>query len=433
MNIKVAYDVAFLGKYCQSITGKAGIYRVAEELLGALLHTDSVDLKVVGLCGDNPIHQSLLAERYVRNCDKTLKLHYMNTVYSKLGMLDCLRKFYYSSFIRNASAIQGSSALSNIEWIVMKTFSPIENICVDQRLRTDDVDIFHSVFLKLPSRSVTEKVPRVITIYDLIPVLKPEYVDWKFKTFFNNILKSIDIQRDWVACVSSFTKKQFCTFTGMPEDRVFVTHLAASKHFYPVFNIQEIENCRQKYSIPKGDYFLALSSREPRKNLSHLIRCFTKVSANGTVNNTNLVLAGPPAWSNPSIKEALSKHSFQKSEIAFLGFVADEDLAALYSGAKAFIFPSLYEGFGMPTLEAMQCGVPVISSNATCLTEVIGDAGFLVDPTDSDALCHAMEIITSDECLHQKLSLAGLERAKKFSWAKCAEDIVSVYKKAVRG
>ena len=120
-----------------------------------------------------------------------------------------------------------------------------------------------------------------------------------------------------------------------------------------------------------------------------------------------------------------------KSRVIFTGYIPDQDLSAVYSSARAFVFPSLYEGFGLPILEAMQCGTPVITSNRTALPEVAGDAGLLIDPTDSDALCQAMLSLMNDERLNQRLSQKGLERSKQFTWATCAEMTVDLYRKAL--
>jgi glycosyltransferase involved in cell wall biosynthesis len=136
---------------------------------------------------------------------------------------------------------------------------------------------------------------------------------------------------------------------------------------------------------------------------------------------------GVSGWKNNDIFKTAQETPILKNRIIFTGYIPDEDLSAIYSGATAFIYPSLYEGFGLPPLEAMQCGTPVITSNTSSLPEVVGDAGIMINPTDEDALCQAILTIIQDSQLRKTLSEKGRERAQQFSWAKCAEETVKVY------
>ncbi|MFZ0751992.1 MAG: glycosyltransferase family 1 protein, partial [Pyrinomonadaceae bacterium] len=181
------------------------------------------------------------------------------------------------------------------------------------------------------------------------------------------------------------------------------------------------------------NYFLSLAAPQPRKNLAHLIRCFFRLLEEQPGLDVKLVLAGSKSqgWMYDEVFEAAAAAPKYRDRVAFTGFVADEDLAALYSGALGFIFPSLYEGFGLPPLEAMACGTPVISSDATALPEVVGGAGLMVKPTDEDALCEAMLNLLNDSRLRQELRRKGLERASEFSWQRCAAETVNVYRTAV--
>ena len=197
-------------------------------------------------------------------------------------------------------------------------------------------------------------------------------------------------------------------------------------HYDPVN--RTIATVRNRYCIPDGDYFLSLASfLAPHKNLDRLIRCFFKLIAEHPELQINLVLAGS---NRLNFGDNLPTGSPQfRSRVVCTGYVAEENLIALYSGATAFIFPSLFEGFGLQPLEAMQCGTPVIISNTTSLPEVVGDAGITVDPLDEEAICQAMLSVATDRNLAQMLSQKGLERAKNFSWAKCANDTADVYRK----
>jgi glycosyltransferase involved in cell wall biosynthesis len=144
----------------------------------------------------------------------------------------------------------------------------------------------------------------------------------------------------------------------------------------------------------------------------------------------SLVLVGTKGWNYEKIFEEILAKPEIRDRIIVTGYADDEDLAAIYSGASVFVYPSFYEGFGLPPLEAMQCGVPVITSNTSSLPEVVGDAGIMVTPADADALCQAMLKICSDQALHQSLSVKALQRAQQFSWNACLEKTIGAYRLA---
>jgi glycosyltransferase involved in cell wall biosynthesis len=291
-----------------------------------------------------------------------------------------------------------------------------------------EIDVYHSPFLKLPAREVTGRLPRILTIYDLIFINRPDFMPDHLVSFLHEIFKSVDPDRDWATSISEFTKQEYCEHSGMSPDRVFVTPLAAAPHFHPVMDQEEIALARRRYDIPEGNYFLGLGVLQPRKNLSHLIRCFFRVLEEQHLPDTYLVLAGAQGWMYDEIfAEAVGIKSGDRSRVILTGHVADDDLAALYSGATAFVYPSLYEGFGLPPLEAMACGTAVITSNVTALPEVVGSAGRTVSPTDSDALCQAMLDLLLDQGYRQELGRKGLERAAEFSWKRCAEETAKAY------
>jgi glycosyltransferase involved in cell wall biosynthesis len=170
---------------------------------------------------------------------------------------------------------------------------------------------------------------------------------------------------------------------------------------------------------------------EPRKNIHHVIRCFSKTVLGEEIDDLCLVLVGTKGWDYGKVFEELSRYPALRKRIILTGYVDFEDLAPLYSGALAFVYPSLYEGFGLPPLEAMKCGTPVITSNTSSLPEVVGDAGTMVSPTDEDALCHAMLEIFRDSALRTRMSERSLARADLFSWEKCIEETIRAYRIAI--
>jgi glycosyltransferase involved in cell wall biosynthesis len=179
-------------------------------------------------------------------------------------------------------------------------------------------------------------------------------------------------------------------------------------------------------------YFLSLCTLEPRKNVDRVIRCFARLLKEKQIQDVNLVLVGVKGWHFDKIFNEIESNKDIRSHIIITGFVEDKDLAALYSASLGFVYPSIYEGFGLPPLEAMQCGVPVVTSNTSSLPEVVGDAGIMVTPTDEDALCQAMLNVYQSESLRKEMSAKSLHQAARFSWEKCIQDTINGYKMAMQ-
>ncbi|MCS4159175.1 glycosyltransferase family 4 protein [Salinibacter ruber] len=234
---------------------------------------------------------------------------------------------------------------------------------------------------------------------------------------------------DWVVTVSESTKNDLCERRPIDPERVFVVPNAASDDlFYPVTDDKRIWTVRQKYGIPEGRYLLSLHSMAPHKNIHRLIEAFRLFIRQGKPSDTYLVLAGGLGRPRKEIFEELSLETADLDRVHFTGFVKDDDLAPLYSGAEAFVFPSLYEGFGLPVLEAMQCGCPVVASNTSSLPEIVEDAGILVKPTDIEELAHALSRVIGSPSTISELPKKGRERAKDYSWENSASRILDIYR-----
>jgi glycosyltransferase involved in cell wall biosynthesis len=290
-------------------------------------------------------------------------------------------------------------------------------------------DVFHSPYYSIPEsvRTVTS-LKRFLTVYDLIPILHSQYCGAGVEEGARKILDSVGPE-DGFICISHATRDDLCNYKSeIDASRVFVTHLAASEFFYRCSDQESVSLVREKYGIPDAPYFLSLSTLEPRKNIDHSIRCFARLIEEQGLKDLYLVLTGMKGWKYEEIFETLSGCKSAKDRIILTGYVADEDLAALYSSALAFVYPSFYEGFGLPPLEAMQCGTPVITSNTSSLPEVVGEAGIMLDPTDVDGLCHSMLSIYESRTLREDMSRKSLERAKRFNWQKCVRETIEAYK-----
>jgi glycosyltransferase involved in cell wall biosynthesis len=262
---------------------------------------------------------------------------------------------------------------------------------------------------------VSKKCKKVITFHDL------SFEDFKYSFNFKTRLwhkilrpKKEAQEADLIVAVSQFTKSQLVDEYSIPESKIQVIHEAASETLVPLNLPKSFELIKRKYDLP-DNYFLCLSTLEPRKNTAGIIEAYLAWQEDTKV-DVGLVIAGkkyPQIFSETSLK----KHP----NIHMTGFIEEEDKALLYKHALAFLYPSFYEGFGLPILEAMQCGAPVITSDATSMPEVAGKAALLVNPNKPEELKNAMHEIYRDENLRTELIQKGLKRAQEFSWKKSVD------------
>jgi glycosyltransferase involved in cell wall biosynthesis len=276
----------------------------------------------------------------------------------------------------------------------------------------------HVVPLRHPSRSI-------VTIHDLGYLVFPQAhtAARRLELHFSTLWSTRAAQR--IIAVSHATRQALIDHYGTPADKITVVHHGVSSHFRPVSESAIIEHTRTRYGI-EGQYVLYIGTLQPRKNLVRLIEAFARLVHGETDSATparpiHLVLAGKKGWLTHAIEQRSAELGIA-GQVHFTGYVDDGDIPALLSGALAFVFPSLYEGFGMPVLEAMACGTPVLTSTTTSLPEVAGDAALLVNPHDTQAIANGLARLACDTSLRESLRARGLERVATFSWARCAEE-----------
>lgn len=428
--MKVAYDISILGAGYLNSKARTGIFRVVESLFLEVAAKPNVELIAIALNQKSTLWDEISANLYLENLNPEFKKYFHSCYYSRLN----LDNIYLSAINLYRSSIQFSAQSSPLLYKSAQAFRSLLELAIKIDITKNNLskkyDVYHSSYYSLPLSNVLGNIPRVITIYDMIPILFPKYVTSKVNRQFVETINSIDINKDRVICISQHTKNDFCQHTGINSEHVFVTPLAASYNFFPVNELTIIKSVLKSHNIPNRPYVLSLSTLEPRKNLTLLIKCFYQIIGENPNLDLNLVLVGVSGWKNKDIFEIASKYPHLQSRIFFTGYIPDSDLSAIYSGAIAFVYPSLYEGFGLPPLEAMQCGVPVITSNTSSLPEVVGDAGILLDPKQPDELCQAILDVVGDSNLRSKLSQRSIKQASNFSWKKCAEQTVQVYETA---
>ncbi len=284
--------------------------------------------------------------------------------------------------------------------------------------------LFHATeHLLLPLRGI----PTVLTVHDLFFRHYPAYHKRLNRWYLNLTLKLYCKRATALIAVSEYTRQDVIRTYGLPADKVHVIYEAAA----PVFRPQPpeaLQRVRQRYGLPQR-YILAVSTIEPRKNYLRLLQAFEALHAEGL--SDALVIVGRKGWLYEDFFRAL-EGSPARSAVLFPGYVQDDDLPALYAGAQVLAFPSLAEGFGLPLLEALGCGTPVVCSNVTSLPEIAGDAAVLVDPLDVSAIRAGLRQVLTDAALREELRARGLQRAAQFSWERTAQETLALYRNLLR-
>lgn len=270
--------------------------------------------------------------------------------------------------------------------------------------------------------------PTVLSVHDLSWIRFPEAHPAERVRIMNKLFEPSLARADRIITDTEFGKQELIEVFGVESSKIHPIHLAADSLFKPLSSFETSFFLASK-GLAHREYWLALGTIEPRKNLQVVLDAFSNLPV-ATRSRTPLVLVGMVGWNAGDLLPKINAME-QAGELVRLGYLSQSDLAIVVAGAKALIFPSVYEGFGLPIVEAMQCGVPVLSSSASCLPEVVGGAGLLFDPHDVDDLSRLMLQVLEDTELVASLSARGLGRAKDFGWQKTAQQTVDVYRLAL--
>ena len=267
--------------------------------------------------------------------------------------------------------------------------------------------------------------PKIVNIYDMSFRLYPRY-------FTPDRLKDIGrkaslsaVRADKIITGSMSAKEDIVELLKVPAEKVRVIPNGVEKKFR-VLSRQEREEFRRKLGLPEK-FILFVGTVEPRKNLTALVRAYHRLG----LRDTRLVIAGGRGWLYDELFEELRRLNMG-DRVVFTGYIPDEDLPGIYSCASVFAYPSVYEGFGFPPLEAMACGVPVITGDRSSLPEIVGDAGICVDPENVEALAGAVSGVLNDSRLSREMSARGIERAAGYTWEKCADETYKLYRELAR-
>jgi glycosyltransferase involved in cell wall biosynthesis len=305
-----------------------------------------------------------------------------------------------------------------------------EQSIMPRAARAYEADALHVPYWAPPLRS---RVPIVVTIHDIIPLILPQYRGGALVRAYTQLVSAAARGATLILTDSEASRGDIVQQLRIPADRVRTIYLAADPEFTDHANPIDTAALRRNYDLP-DEYVLYLGGCDARKNVETLLQVYTWAQ-DALGDNFPLVFAG----SLPDRHDAflhdprvIAKQIEVADVVRFTGRVAEEDKVALYQQARAFLYPTLYEGFGLPALEALACGVPVVGSNASSVPEIVGDAGMLVDPMDARAMAGALIAVCTDDALHDQLSERALKQAALFSWERCARETVAAYESVTR-
>ena len=294
----------------------------------------------------------------------------------------------------------------NFSWNHL-SFPPIEYLIG----RSADV-VHSSTPLVIPTR----RARSVTTVYDLYFFKNPAEAIREMQTDFPKKIKEHSLRSDAIIAISDYTKRQLIELLNVPSSRIYTIKLGVDDFFLEQVSVEEKNQVQEKFKIP-GPYLLFVGTREPRKNLPLLVEAFRKLREK----NIYLVLAGPQGWN-------LEEEGLSGDRVLFTGYVSRSDLRALYQQATAFVFPSIDEGFGLPLLEGMASGIPVIASRIPAIQEVCNDSCVYFDPNNAEELTQRIQEVLDQSDLRQRLIEKGKQRVQNFSWNDTAQKTLELYK-----
>ena len=412
----IIFDATLFVNAYETKLFRTGLYRVSEQLLKQLQLCSEYDIWLYDTMGRERIMRQHIMPNYpnlhLLSSERTIYVVLTDYV---LACADLLRE----------KQMQATNKLSTGWYKLLKNAFVMYGKVLRKLLPPKKVSIPHAdvhylaTYYPIPDWVHQQGIKATLIIHDLIPIAHPEWFPTDAnKRTLESIVYSVT-KNDQVVCVSESTRHDLLTYrTDLLQEQVHVAHLAGADVFTPT---PLTDTLRQRIGIA-GEYILSVCTLEPRKNLQSVVSAYEYMLQQSSTAIPQLVLVGAIGWkSGDLIKQIDDLNTRYSNQIITTGYIEDEELAQLYTDASMFVYPSLYEGFGLPPLEAMQCGCPVITSSVSSLPEVVGDAGVTVAPTDVMALVAAMHEVSINMDSYSRRSLA---RAKEFSWKKMAKQVM---------
>lgn len=418
--INILYDATVVCNILKKNSSRSGIFFVAYNVLLEFLKRDEFNIYLYADDGGK-------LEYLIKN--------YQEFSSCKIYKFSFCQNFYrYVSYKKIDSRLKSKTFLIRLLWEILAFLLKIfDNIQKEYFVKIKDIDIYISPMKAVPKFIEKNKLIKKYTIlHDTIPLIN-DYRNNVGHKWYYNLINSINSCDKYFAN-SIYTKQDFIEYVPkINPENITVIPLSTGKDYVKITDINYIEQVKSKYGIPLDKkYIFSLCNLDPRKNLIFSIKNFFKFVEKNNLDNFIFVLGGA-CWKDFEniLNENIENLGDKKDKILKIGYVDDEDMSALYSGAEMFLFPSLYEGFGIPVLEAMKCGLPVICSNTTSLPEVIGDCGIKINPYSDSEMLSAMEKMYFDRDFREKCIIKGIERSKLFTWEKCVDVISETIKKDV--
>ncbi|MCX6015715.1 MAG: glycosyltransferase family 1 protein [Chloroflexales bacterium] len=354
--------------------------------------------------------------------------HYVEALLEHLGYIDTINRYtVYTTRGVNATTL-GLPANFKVRPSLLPTINPRvripwEQVMAPPLLAAHGADVYHGVLNVMP---LLAGIPSVVTIHDLSAMLFPQTFRRINRMYTRWAIQVSAKRAAHLFTVSEYAKQEMVTHLNVPAERITVTYDACDARFRPS-TPSELAAFRQRNGLPER-YLFYLGTLEPRKNIPRLLDAYAQIAHEV---DAPLLIGGGKGWLyEPILAQAERLNLGDK--LRFVGYIPQAEQHLWYGAATAFVFPSLYEGFGMPPLEAMACGTPVIVSNASCLPEVTGDAGYQVDPHDVDGWAQAMHQVLGDASLREDLAARGPIQAARFSWQETALRTLAVYRAVAR-
>jgi glycosyltransferase involved in cell wall biosynthesis len=285
---------------------------------------------------------------------------------------------------------------------------------------TGKLSLYHATDFTLPP--LRRGTRSILTVHDLSFIRSPETAMPSLRRYLEIVVPRSIQRADFVLADSEATRQDILELYPVEAEKVAVLYSGVEKRFQPVQDAAALAATRERYGLGDNPFILSVGTVQPRKNYQRLAEAFKRLDNP----DLRLVIAGGKGWLDTPLYQSIRDLRLE-DRVKFLGFVADADLPALYSSARVLAFPSLYEGFGLPALEAMACGTPVVASNVSSVPEVVGEAGLQIDPTDVEGLTEALRRLIEEEGLRSTLIAQGLERAKLFDWHQSAQELRKHY------
>jgi glycosyltransferase involved in cell wall biosynthesis len=346
-------------------------------------------------------------------------------IFHLLASLSTIADFDYTVFLSDRTASQHLSRMSFCQsrW---PTHRPIARIAWEQlvqpfALRHERIDLLHALAFAGP---LAISIPWVVTVYDLSFIRYPQSFNAANRTFLAWAVGNSVRRADRIIAISESTRRDLISIFGAHPDRVTVIYCGTDPAFAAAHSTAEVEAYRTRRHLPDR-FILHVGTIEPRKNIARLIRAFGRAKRAARLPH-KLVLIGARGWKYTDVDQAIEQEKLE-DDVIFGDYVPQDELPLCYRAADLFVYPSLYEGFGMPPLDAMAGGTPVVTSNAASLPEVVGDAALQVLPDDEAALADAITRALTDPALREQMIVRGFIQAARFSWARAAQETAGVY------